>query len=746
MTKRPCAVRLCAAFLLLAGSRIVMADLPPRGACFAPQSMVTASSWPDAVHVDERAEFVIPVNVVRVFSDEHAAEQIAPRKWILAQLQVANKLYAFEEAEMRAYSASRPAPCLQFTLNEIVDIHEREVSEILGFELDTENVYGAAPAENGVQRVGTKDLRSLKVTDGAQYATVYCVWDIKNPLDDTSSIGGESNVGFADCPPTGPRRKLVKVTATRARMGVVTARREAAWMNNFAHELGHFFCLIHAWEHQRNAELFNIRDLGSGPMGNVDSEKEFANVMDYENGPGVKQYFAKSQMDVMYRFCRDRATQEIAVVRKAAGPDTGAPPVVAPPVASLAARIRAVRVDDPAPGGDAEVIVTFDVSAMKGVEGSLVAWFSDGAGAPLMDADGVYRSGNGQVSVGAGFTPGYEETTFNDFRLKLPAGQTHLGPGQHDCSVIVGVFGMNKPLAVSDKTAFRYAVPAAPPELSGGGMAAWVLSAVVDPPVMHNNEPWIRLRSEIRADNLQGQTLLVQARFFLPDGRPLLDFDGQYAAPDRLAMAQAEVVPQYPQAVIHDMTVWIPVAQLHLAPGIAQVSARLTVLAQGRALASWASALFPVVSGGAPPPRFETPAVRPPTAPEVKASAVVNKLWIVHNRRRGNDTGLEVHATVSINGCRGRSCAVGAWFWAANGARLLDFDRQYAVNGQVYANVVVTPDYDVATFPDVAVFIPYDQLHLSKGTHNLGASVSVYLDQTELGRSSGITGFQLSRR
>jgi len=194
--------------------------------------------WPRAIQPDPRAELLVPVNVVRIYSDEHSADLMAPRAWITAQLELANRLYRFSDPDMASYGGSRLAPCVQFTLNRVYDVHEREVSETLGYAFDTELVYGAAPTGNGERKVGTRDLRTLKVTDGTQYLTVFCVWEMKNPLHEASGIGGEANIGFASRLPTGPRRVLTKVTAARARMGVVTTRRPAAGVTNRAPAFG----------------------------------------------------------------------------------------------------------------------------------------------------------------------------------------------------------------------------------------------------------------------------------------------------------------------------------------------------------------------------------------------------------------------------------------------------------------------------------------------------------------------------
>ena len=707
------------------------AGRPTLGNTCDPESFKPADRWPAAETPDGRGELLFPVNVVRVYSDEHAPDRIAPERWIRAQIEIANRLFRFSDAEMAGFGPKRPAPCLQFRLNKFYDVHEREVSEILGQAFDTENVYGASGGQNGFQFVGTRELRTLKVTDEEDYLTIYCVWSLKNPDEARAEFGGESNVGFYDRAPTGPRRILTKVTSVRAILGVVGGRQEGAFMSMVAHELGHYFGLPHAWERELNAQR-GIADLGDGPMGRVDPDPLFANVMDYDAGPQIVQYYAKSQLDFMYRFARDRATQLIRVIR----PGGGAPPPPPPPPAgNPSAEISRVWVDPPAAGGDVTVHLRFAIRGMRGQKGDAVAWFSWKSGEMLKDFDGQFRSIAGQVSVGTALTPGYDDTLFEDFVLKLPGGQLHLAAGTHPLSVAVGVFRGETMLSSSPPVPFDYALAAAPPNVEGGGTpAAWFTDIKVDPAASYQGQTWVKIGAWMTVDNLQGQEVFLQARYYFSDGTPLRDFDNAYRSPEGQVVSENKVTPMYPRTNLTDWQAWIPVSQLHLAAGQFSLLARLTLIHAGRAVASTTSPVFNVLGvgpespGGAGGPK----------------SAVVQNVWVTHNQQSGNEFGLLIHANVNISGCQGEACNIVAWFHDAAGNRLNDFDKLYATgDGQASASVSVTPIYPSANFGDVAIFMPYTQLHLAPGRHNLGARVGVFQGATMLGRREDLALFQV---
>ncbi len=711
-----------AVVLVLAHSPAIA--VPRAGGQVAPQDYRSADRWVDSAPPDPRAELIVPVNVVRIYSEEHTAAQIAPDGWVATQLAIANRVYRFADADMEAFGGGRFAPVIQFQHHKTYDVHEREVSETLGYEMDTENVYGAPPDGNGPRRVGTTDLRTLKVTDEVDHLTVFCVWALKDPTHDANEIGGESNVGFADRPPTGPRRVLTRVSDVRARLGVVTTRAEGAWMNNLAHEIGHFFGLPHAWMRDWNVRI-GCNDLGLGAQGDVDQTPGFANVMDYENGDGVVQYFTLTQIDFMYRFARDKASTQILVRRQGTG---------APPPAARVAAFGPATADPPAPGGDIVVRFSLDASGFRGQPVNLVAWFADGSGQRIEDTDGQFRTFDGQVSVGDNVTPTQDRERLENLRLVLPAGQTHLPPGTHRLQVTLGAFAGGESLASGGPVYLTYVVPGATPVPGGEEPAGVITATAVDPAAEHQGTTYVKISANLQVDNLLGKEVALQARYQFADGTPLKDFDGQWVSSDGLAYAENKVVPQYVRTTVTGMEVWIPVAQLHLAEGAWDVRASLTLVGGGRALASATTDVFRLGQGAPPPP---VPA----------AAAVFEQGYVTHDVVIDGQNGMLLRARMTITGLRGTEVLVAAWYWGADGQPLKDFDGAYrSGSGQVCAMLNVTPLYDVAIFPDLTVFIPYAQLHLAPGLQPLQATLEAYVGGKGIGMTPAPIPFQVMWR
>jgi hypothetical protein len=82
----------------------------------------------------------------------------------------------------------------------------------------------------------------------------------------------------------------------------------------------------------------------------------------------------------------------------------------------------------------------FSVDNLKGIHCCAAAYFYFSSGEKLEDFNNLYSSTDGQVSVGSDFTPGYNSSTFNDFKLFMPYSELHMADGKHDLKFYVKLY------------------------------------------------------------------------------------------------------------------------------------------------------------------------------------------------------------------------------------------------------------------------------------------------------------------
>ncbi len=118
----------------------------------------------------------------------------------------------------------------------------------------------------------------------------------------------------------------------------------------------------------------------------------------------------------------------------------------------------------------------------------------------------------------------------------------------------------------------------------------------------------------------------------------------------------------------------------------------------------------------------------PAPIPVQRPSAIIQNVWIEHNVPVGAELGLRLHAQFTLNNAVGRSAFGTAYFSFADGTPLRDFNGLYtSLDGQASVGAPIVAQYPSAVFPDYVLVLPYSELHLDSGLHQLKARFQVSL-------------------
>jgi hypothetical protein len=101
----------------------------------------------------------------------------------------------------------------------------------------------------------------------------------------------------------------------------------------------------------------------------------------------------------------------------------------------------------------------FTVQNRKGVKCQVDAYFFSADGIHLKDQNSSqYGTADGQVAVAKSFTPGYDDTVYNDFQLFMPYNEFHLDAGEYDLYFYVKIYDFvsSQIIAQSDAVRFLY--------------------------------------------------------------------------------------------------------------------------------------------------------------------------------------------------------------------------------------------------------------------------------------------------
>lgn len=223
----------------------------------------------------------------------------------------------------------------------------------------------------------------------------------------------------------------------------------------------------------------------------------------------------------------------------------------------------------------------------KGVKESVAAYFYL-EGEPLRDGNGRYASEDGTVSTGDSFIPDYNEANSHELAMFLPLDELELAPGSHEVTARVQVFdhALDRFVARAQPVSFTYtrtapapAIVSPPPAAPSTPVAAsvfisrvWLEYDVTSMGVMGMN-----IHVAFTANLLQGTPLTVSAGFSDASGALLRDYNGTFRFADGTVGVIGTTIPIYPAAEFKDFVLFIPYAELHMAPGVHSLQARVGI-------------------------------------------------------------------------------------------------------------------------------------------------------------------------
>jgi len=110
-------------------------------------------------------------------------------------------------------------------------------------------------------------------------------------------------------------------------------------------------------------------------------------------------------------------------------------------------------------------------------------------------------------------------------------------------------------------------------------------------------------------------------------------------------------------------------------------------------------------------------------------SGIFTNIWVEHNVVWGMFMGMRIHASAVVRGQANNPCKAVVHFFGYNNQPLIDVNANpmyRTVDGFVSTAVDFIPMYPETNFPDLVMYIPYNELHLMPGMHQLAFRISFF--------------------
>ena len=206
------------------------------------------------------------------------------------------------------------------------------------------------------------------------------------------------------------------------------------------------------------------------------------------------------------------------------------------------------------------------------------------------------------------------------------------------------------------------------------------------------------------------------------DGKPLKDKNKKqvplYSTPSGNIALGAQFTPRYDNTTV-TCKPFIPYRELHLGKGTYELKYYCNILdneANLMAKSNKQTLLYKKDANNAA--TSYTRQSKPAT------TATFKSITLEHNATKNGQKGMNVVITFSVNGMKGKTGGLNAYFLSKDGKPLKDKNKKQVFHystpeGDIAVGAEFTPRYDNSIYTDYKLFIPYDELHLGKGTYEL---------------------------
>jgi len=112
--------------------------------------------------------------------------------------------------------------------------------------------------------------------------------------------------------------------------------------------------------------------------------------------------------------------------------------------------------------------------------------------------------------------------------------------------------------------------------------------------------------------------------------------------------------------------------------------------------------------------------------------AKLDKVWVDYDVTDNGKSGMQIHIKFGTTNMKDVSAYIAAYFSKTDGTKILNDNKSFSSNsGQLAIYRSIKPQYADAVFDDLQLFLPYSEIKLPAGKHNLKFALSlIYEDGT----------------
>lgn len=215
----------------------------------------------------------------------------------------------------------------------------------------------------------------------------------------------------------------------------------------------------------------------------------------------------------------------------------------------------------------------------------------------------------------------------------------------------------------------------------------------------------------------------VAVYFLYSKGSYLRDKNNKFVSTDGTVAVYKSIKPAYEETYYNDLSVFMPYNELDLPGGKYDLDLEINLIyKQGGIIQRLTT--HPIV--------FTNPVTtdNPDRGIPVVSTNLINvdyrSTWFNFESYELNAKGIRIYTDFTISGMKGKEAYLAVYFSKPDGSKLLSNNSVYRSNaGQLAAYKLFKPDYDPAVYKGLFAFIPYKEITVPDGRHELKVTVDL---------------------
>lgn len=240
----------------------------------------------------------------------------------------------------------------------------------------------------------------------------------------------------------------------------------------------------------------------------------------------------------------------------------------------------------------------------------------------------------------------------------------------------------------------------------------------VDYDVTVEGKRGMRIHTAFKAHAMKGVSSYLQIKFQKPDGTALKDTNGAYDHEDGSVAVFRALNPGFDPAVYEDLDAFMPYDELDLPAGKYALKMDVDLIYEaGELIQHLTFHPFDFTQAS----RNTTP-----VKTAAKPSGLFDRIWVDYDVTEGGKYGMRIHVKFTTYNMKNLPSYLAIYFAKADGTRLMTKNASYSSkSGQVAIYQELDIRNDPGVFEDLKLFLPYSELSVRAGKHDLRISVDL---------------------